>query len=284
MRNYEVMSKIDFSQWTDPTDVERNELVFEKRNKAYGAYAIRKNYNKTLVRALVFSVFIILSLFMIPKITMLFAKETIKDEWKDVPWDMTPPEPTKKEEVAKVQEEKKLVEKKSDTRMLNIWKEITDGIANIDTLTVDDINKLVTGVINNPDEDSTGIELFPYLGDLDSGDKIVVDKIESPLIIVPEMPEFIGGEPALFKFLKENLEFPEYAKEQDKSARVLVGFVVEKDGSISSIKILSCSEKGFDFETEATRVISNMPRWKPGRQNGHPVRVMFNIPIIFRLM
>lgn len=107
------MSKIDFSQWTDPTDEERNELVFEKRNKAYGAYAIRKNYNKTLIRALVFSVFSILSLFMIPKITMLFAKETIKDEWKDVPWDMTPPEPTKKEEIAKVQEEKKLVEKKA---------------------------------------------------------------------------------------------------------------------------------------------------------------------------
>ena len=278
------MSKMDFSQWTDPTDVERNEMVFEKRNKAYGAYAIRKNYNKTLVRALVFSVFIILSLFMIPKITMVFAKETIKDEWKDVIWDITPPAPTKKVEIVKVQVDKKLVEKKSDTRMLNIWKQITDGIANIDTLTIEDINKLVTGVFHNPDGDISGLELFPYLGDLDSGDKIIVDKIESPLIIVPEMPEFIGGEPALFKFLKENLEFPEYAQDQDKSARVLVGFVVEKDGSISNIKILSCSEKGYGFETEATRVIGNMPRWKPGLQNGHPARVMFNIPILFRLM
>ena len=278
------MKRIDFSQWTDPTDFERNELVFEKRNKAYGAYAIRKNYNRTLIRALVFSVFSILSLFMIPKITMLFAKETIKDEWKDVPWDMTPPEPTKKEEVAKVQEEKKLVEKKSDTRMLNIWKQITDGIANIDTLTVDDINKLVTGDTHNPDGDSSGIDLFPYLGDIDSGDKIVVNKIDEAVIYVSEMPEFIGGNDNIPPYLGSKIVFPPVAIEDGKDARVVVGFIIEKDGSISNVKILSCSETGYGFENEAIRVIREMPKWKPGRNNGHPARVLFHMPISFRLM
>ena len=98
------------------------------------------------------------------------------------------------------------------------------------------------------------------------------------------MPEFIGGEEALFKYLKENIEFPEVGREMDKSARVMVGFIVEKDGSISGIKILSCNEKGYGFEQEAVRVIGQMPRWKPGMQSGHPARVLFNIPISFKLM
>lgn len=278
------MNRIDFSQWTDPTDEDRNELVFEKRNKAYGAYAIRKNYNKTLVRALVFSVFGILTLFMIPKITMLFAKETFPNEWDVVTFDMTPPEPTKKLEIVKEPLETKKAEKKSDTRMENIWKVMTDGIADIDTLTVDDINKLVTGEKHNPGGADSLADFMDEIGDLDSGNTIIADKTEQPLIYVTEMPEFMGGNDNIPPYLGNNVVYPSDAVDAGKDARVLVGFVVEKDGSISNVKILSCSQSGYGFEKEALRVISEMPRWKPGKQNGYPARVLFNIPIFFRLM
>ena len=278
------MNRIDFSQWTDPTDFERNELVFEKRNKAYGAYAIRKNYNKTLVRALVFSVFIILSLFMIPKITMLFAKETLPNEWDIVTFDMTPPEPTKKEEILKIPEEDRKVEKKSDTRMQNIWKVITDVIADLDTLTLDDINKLVTGANHNPGGTDSTLDFFDEIGDLGSGNTISADKTEEAVLFVTEMPEFIGGNENIPPYLGSNIVFPQDAIEDGKDARVMVGFIIEKDGSISNVKILSCTETGYGFEKEAIRVISEMPRWKPGKQNGHPARVLFRVPIFFRLM
>lgn len=278
------MKPIDFNQWTDPTDFERNELVFEKRNKAYGAYFIRKNYNRTLIMALVCSVFLIVSLLLIPKITQLFAKETITNDGEIVYiFDMTPPEPIKEEKIIKLPEEKKEM-KKTNVAMENIWKEIVDSKADIDTLTVDEINKLITGDIHNPDGDKDSLDFFSDLGDIDSGNQLVIDKTNEILIYVEEMPEFIGGNKLIPPYLGSNIVYPKDAIEDGKDARVVVGFVVEKDGSISNVKISSCNEKGYGFENEAMRVIRNMPRWKPGRQNGHPVRVLINIPIRFRLI
>lgn len=280
------MSKIDFNQWTDPTDFERNELVFEKRNKAYGAYAIRTNYNRTMVRALVCTVFFIVGLFMIPKISQIWAKETLEPLWTETVVIITPDDPVKKIE-DKIEEDKiKKIETKKDVKSENPFRKIVDGQPDLDSLTMEDLNKLKISDTHNPNGTDSSEELFTDIGDLDSGNKIVsnITVEPPPPIFLPEMPEFIGGESALFKYLKENLEFPEYAKEQDKSGRVMVGFVVERDGSISNVKILSCSEKGYGFEEEAIRVISKMPRWKPGLNSGHPARVLFNIPLNFKLL
>lgn len=279
------MNRIDFNQWTDPTDFERNELVFEKRNKAYGAYAIRTNYNRTMVRALVCTVFFIVGLFMIPKISQIWAKETLEPLWSETVVIITPGNPTKKIEDKIEEEKEKKVETKKDIKSEDPWRKIIDGAPDLDSLTMEDLNRLKISDTHNPNGTDSSDELFTDIGDLDSGNKIVsnITLEPPPPIFLPEMPEFIGGESALFKYLKENLEFPEYAKEQDKSGRVMVGFVVEKDGSISSIKVMSCNEKGYGFEKEAIRVISEMPKWKPGKNNGHPARVLFNIPINFTL-
>ena len=95
------------------------------------------------------------------------------------------------------------------------------------------------------------------------------------------MPEFPGGMDAMMKYLSENIKYPEQAKEKNTQGRVLVTFIVEKNGSISDVKVVKGIGNGCD--EEAVRVISAMPKWKPGMQNGKKVRVSFAIPISFKL-
>ena len=96
-----------------------------------------------------------------------------------------------------------------------------------------------------------------------------------------EQPEFPGGDAARNKFLKDNLRYPADAREQYISGTVYLTFVVERDGSITDIRILRGIGGG--CEEEAVRVVRMMPKWTPGKQNGNPVRVQFNLPIRFTL-
>ena len=99
--------------------------------------------------------------------------------------------------------------------------------------------------------------------------------------VVEQMPEFPGGEQAMMKFVAENVKYPQEAKDKNISGRVFVSFVVEKDGSVNEVKVLRGIGGGCD--EEAVRVISAMPKWKPGKQKGEPVRVSYQIPINFKL-
>ena len=95
------------------------------------------------------------------------------------------------------------------------------------------------------------------------------------------MPEFPGGEQAMMKFVSENVQYPEKAKEKEISGRVLVGFIVEKDGSVNEVKIVRGIGGGCD--EEAVRVVKAMPKWKPGKEKGKPVRVSYMMPFTFKL-
>ena len=99
--------------------------------------------------------------------------------------------------------------------------------------------------------------------------------------IVEEMPQFPGGEKALMDFVANNVKYPEEAKDNNISGRVFVGFVIEKDGSVNEVKILRGIGGGCD--EEAVRVIKAMPKWKPGKQKGKPVRVHYTMPFMFKL-
>ena len=102
----------------------------------------------------------------------------------------------------------------------------------------------------------------------------VYDKVEV-------MPEYPGGMEALFEYMKNNVKYPEKAKEQKIEGRVVVGFIVEKDGSISEVHSLKAVHPL--LEQEAIRVVNNMPKWIPGKVKGKPVRVSFALPVIFKL-
>ena len=99
--------------------------------------------------------------------------------------------------------------------------------------------------------------------------------------VVEVDPEFPGGVEALYKYLAENIKYPVLAKEKGTQGRVYVTFVVEKDGSVTDAKVLRGVSE--EVDAEALRVINAMPKWKPGMQQGVPVRVQYNIPIIFKL-
>ena len=98
---------------------------------------------------------------------------------------------------------------------------------------------------------------------------------------VEDMPEFPGGEKAMMDFVAKNVQYPKEAMEKEISGRVLVGFIVEKDGSISETEIVKGIGGGCD--EEAVRVVKAMPKWKPGKQDGKPVRVHFILPLTFKL-
>ena len=100
-------------------------------------------------------------------------------------------------------------------------------------------------------------------------------------IFVTDGPEFTGGDEAKKKYLIENLHYPELAKEKGAQGTVYITFVVEKDGSITNIKVLEGVCRSID--DEALRVIRNMPKWSPGMQRGKAVRVQYNMPIRFIL-
>ena len=99
--------------------------------------------------------------------------------------------------------------------------------------------------------------------------------------VVEEMPSFPGGQGALMSFLNSNIKYPVVAQENGVQGRVIVGFVVERDGSITDVKIMRSVDPSLD--REAQRVVKSMPKWKPGKQNGSAVRVKYTVPVVFRL-
>jgi len=99
--------------------------------------------------------------------------------------------------------------------------------------------------------------------------------------VVESMPEFPGGEEARIQFLRDNIKYPQMARESGIQGTVYVTFVVEPDGRVTGVRVLRGIGGGCD--EEAIRVVKAMPRWIPGKQRGKPVRVQFNMPIKFTL-
>ena len=117
-------------------------------------------------------------------------------------------------------------------------------------------------------------------GDIAIG-AIDYDKPEKPFDVVEQMPEFPGGQEALMQFLRQEVKYPKEASKDGVQGRVVVQFVVEKDGSISEVEVVKKVNEHLD--AEAIRVVNAMPKWKPGKQKGENVRVKYTLPISFRL-
>jgi protein TonB len=105
---------------------------------------------------------------------------------------------------------------------------------------------------------------------------------EEIFMIVESMPEFPGGQQAMMRYIAENIKYPVIAQENGIQGRVICQFVVEKDGKVSDIQVVRSSGEA-SLDKEAQRVIGSMPKWKPGKQRGKPVRVKYTLPVNFRL-
>ena len=108
-----------------------------------------------------------------------------------------------------------------------------------------------------------------------------ISKSDKVYDVVEQMPSFPGGNGALLEYLATHVKYPVVAQENGVQGRVIVSFVVERDGSITDVRVVRSVDPSLD--REAQRVVSSMPRWTPGKQNGSAVRVKYNVPVSFRL-
>ncbi len=146
-------------------------------------------------------------------------------------------------------------------------------------------------IVSNQEEIVIELEIEDMEIDIDTKIDIVIPIIEDLpeeevveeeiFTIVEKMPEYPGGIQELFKYLGETMEYPDMAKDAKIEGKVYITFVVDKDGSITGVKVLRGIGGGCD--EEAIRVVRDMPRWNPGKQRGKPVRVQYNLPINFIL-
>lgn len=247
-----------------------NDLIFENRNKEYGAYAIRRSYNDNLSKAL----FSGTSLFgIIVFAAFLFTKNNDNGPDMNVKLpildsisifvDMTP------------------IEKPDVKIKKNVPKEFTPKSDNLSLMASNDKKD----VLEKGNEEVVIVKGGKSDG-LDSIPAEIGVKIENPTPALPiaptafadQMPEFSGN---LFKYLRDNLKYPRVAVENYTSGTVVLQFVVEKDGSIDNIKILNPVPDG--CTEEAMRVVKSMPKWMAGKNHGEPVRVLFNLPVKFTI-
>lgn len=120
--------------------------------------------------------------------------------------------------------------------------------------------------------------------DISNIDVIMVEpepEDDTPFMVVEDMPEFPGGTSALMEYLRKNIKYPSLCRESNIQGRVIISFVVNKDGKIVDAEVVKSVHPLLD--REALRVVSSMPAWKPGMQRGKPVRVRYTVPVNFRL-
>ena len=276
------MSKIDLidNSWVD--------LVFEGKNQAYGAYQLRKNTGTRNVKALLTVIAVIAAIFIIAwakvAIENAMPKQTVNTA--DVELSKLAQKKEAKvdrKESVKVEMEQKVVEKvKSSVKFTAPEIKKDDEVKPEDEIkSQDDLSKTNTAIgtfdVKGNDEEA---------GEVLKAKEVVVDekpKEEETKIfdVVEQMPSFPGGDAELMKFLGSHIKYPSIAEENGISGRVIATFVVERDGSITDVRILKSVDPSLD--KEAIRVLQSMPRWIPGKQNGSPVRVKYTVPVTFRL-
>ena len=276
------MSKIDLisSDWVD--------LVFEGRNKAYGAYRLRKSTTKRNILAMVAVVILLIVAFIILTVKNFVDEQRAKVAMTQVAELTNYDQPKKKAEVK---------QKKVEVEPERVVERVKSSIKFTAPVIKKDEEVKPDEELKTQDElmsTKTAIGTFDVKGNDDANGEIlkakeVIAEPEPPkheeenkvFDIVEQQPLFPGGPAALMKYLSENTKYPVVAQENGVQGRVTVQLVVEKDGSISDVHVLRGVDPSLD--KEAVRVVKSMPRWTPGKQNGITVRVNYRVPVLFRL-
>ena len=276
------MSKIDLisSDWVD--------LVFEGRNKAYGAYRLRKSTTKRNILAMVAVVLLLIVAFIILTVKNFVDEQRAKVAMTQVAELTNYKQPEKKAEVK---------QKKVEVEPERVVERVKSSIKFTAPVIKKDEEVKPDEELKTQDElmsTKTAIGTFDVKGNDDANGEIlkakeVIAEPEPPkheeenkvFDIVEQQPLFPGGPAALMKYLSENTKYPVVAQENGVQGRVTVQFVVEKDGSISDVHVLRGVDPSLD--KEAVRVVKSMPRWTPGKQNGITVRLNYRVPVLFRL-
>ena len=276
------MAKVDLidNSWVD--------LVFDGKNQTYGAYTLRKDTGKRNLKALIITVATIIGIML-----LVAAKVAIENELQSHVAIETDVELSKlaqkkeakveRKEPVKVEMEQQVVEKvKSSVKFTAPEIKKDEEVNPEDEIkSQDDLSKTNTAIgafdVKGNDEEA---------GEVLKAQQVVVDEKPAEeetkvFDVVEQMPSFPGGDAALMQYLSSHIKYPVVAEENGIQGRVIATFVVERDGSITDVKVVKSVDPSLD--KEAIRVLKSMPKWIPGKQNGSAVRVKYSVPVTFRL-
>jgi protein TonB len=275
------MAKLDLIslEWTD--------LVFEGRNQDYGAYQLRKGTSKRNIWSIIIVALAAALLFLgltvhrmaEPNRTVMNMQAVevanIKKDKKDVK--------VEKKDPVKVEPERIIEKVKSSVKFTAPVIRKDNLVKEEDEIKLDEIEKSTKaiGALTVDGNDELGGEVLRIKEEIAPPEPPKHVEDNKIFEVVEQNPTFPGGTAALMSWLSQNIKYPVIAAENGVKGRVIVQFVVEKDGSSTDVVVVKSVDPSLD--KEATRVIKNMPHWIPGRQNGSPVRVRFTVPVTFKL-
>ena len=282
----------------DLTSKEWRDLVFADKNKEFGAYQLRKDSDKRHNLAVLFTliglVIVFIGILAYSKYSDYKAEQeaiALQEEREK----MAAAELLQQEEEPEPEQEPE--EQKMEMEIPEVPEEVLATVQ-VTQIAIVDAEEVKNAVMDMEDqkEDNTARGVVTQEGSDDADkfkavtEQVVVkepvpvkeEKKEEEIFVAVEQPaEFPGGQAALMKWLSQNIRYPEAAQQNDIQGRVIVKFVVEKDGSIGQASIVKGVDK--DLDREALRVVKKMPKWQPGKNNGVAVRSYFNLPVTFKL-
>lgn len=247
-----------------------DDIVFEIRNKEYGAYKLRKKYSRNVIISMGIGILILGTAVITPYLNAKAAENKqnraerqveIKMENLDQPNEAAPPPPPPPPPPAEAVQQAKYV---PPVVVDSVKPEEVVQLMTMDEAQVEVKNEEVVEIVQEVKEEVQEEEAEP-----------------EPFVVVEEMPMFPGGDVELLKYIAEHTNYPEVAKENNIQGRVIVRFCVTAKGGVNQVSVL----KGVDpeLDAEAIRVVNSLPPFKPGKQGGKPVPVWYMVPITFTL-
>jgi protein TonB len=246
-----------------------DDIVFEKRNQEYGAYRLRKKYNRNVMIGMLMGILIIGTAIITPYLNAKALENQKKRDQKLVELKMEnldqpqenvapppPPPPPPAETVAPVKYVPPVVVdtiKPEEARQMMTADQAQNEVKDVEVTAVAEVQEEVK-------EEEAPVEVF---------------------VVVEEMPTYPGGDKALMDYINGNIVYPEIAKENNIQGRVILRFCVTYKGAVDQVTVLKPVDPALD--NEAIRVIKMLPAWKPGKQGGKPVNVWYSVPVTFQL-
>jgi periplasmic protein TonB len=246
-----------------------DDIVFENRNKEYGAYDLRRKYSRTMTVSMIIGLVIVFTAVIVPyirakNIALVKARDAneiiaemandLQQEEAAPPPPPPPPPPTEQQTVVKY-----------------VAPVVVDSVKPEEAaqfMTADDVAETVV--------DAEVVEVIAQVQE-----EVQDEAPQEVFVVVEEMPSFPGGDTELFRFIYDNIKYPELAKENNIQGKVILRFCVTYKGTVDQVSVVRGVDTSLD--EEAIRVIKMLPLWKPGKQGGKPVNVWYSVPISFQL-
>lgn len=264
-----------------------DDIVFEGRNQAYGAFYLRKVYDNIILRAFVISFLAFFLALVGPLIAEALKPEEVVEEVAEIKIDpkLLPPPPIdpKTPPPPPVKITAPPPPPVSTVKFIPPTIVPDEEVKDEDPPKQEDLSDKVTAaktIEGDPNADPNQI-VVDNPGDGQPGGVGVAPAEEEVFMIVEQQPTFPGGDGELFKFVNKHIKYPYQAQKAEVSGTVYVEFIVNSDGHLSDFRVLK--GQGFGLDEEALRVIKMSPDWVPGKNNGKSVRVRVQVPIKFRL-